>query len=252
MGVFAAEYLSCFAPTSVLKNDANDFTNEVEKGHATDSSESERIRTELLLEAHRKNLPPRTVQFLPDLSFPIAGSRDPSGCRYFLWRPVVLMLQQGWRIEIEEWLCGGEVGLVFVPNDAIGILGKVIPEIERSRIDRPYNDALSSLHIVLTALSSIEHTLESTDPLLGPIRNLQLAFRSFIRKGVGEAKRRRAELILAAEYSPDWAVLVCVEFLRASQGQQRVDDSRSLMLASEGSLASEWLTSGEDDAWRDL
>lgn len=248
MSVFSVHSLPCFEATSNLKAEAELFHLDVGRASKGESD----VQFEVLLEAHRKRLSSQTVLFLPDLCFEIQGSADDLGARYVLWRPLVFLLRQRWALEIEEWLCGGEVAIAFATHEMLGLLEEIVPIVERQRRGQPYCDPLSSLNLVLDALSQLEELLSRGSPYFETIQFLHVAFRSFIRVSSKQARETNEQLLQAARYAPDWSIRVCLEFLEAVRGPTRGAEIREVMLASERSLAVDWLTAEEDEAWQHL
>jgi hypothetical protein len=218
------------------------------KGKATDNLAR-------LIEIHRERRPRDEVNRLPILSFAVESTRTEQGTRFVLWWPVVEVLRL-WRESeaeswIEEWICEDEVALAYVPNDVEVFLKKIIPFIEHVRVGKnPYLGQQSSLRLTIAGLqdAAAELVSDADQKLVAHLHE------AMTRHGRGEASKGQdqAELRVIADTAPEWAVRACVEFLRFAQRRAADDSPMSLALASESSLAADWLRPEEDAAWSNL
>ncbi len=205
---------------------------------------------EAIMAAHRQRLPIRMVQFLPNLCFPIESSRDANGLRFVLWRPVLEFIQTEFHVHVEEYLCDGEVGLVYLHSDVAAITNLIYPTIEKSRLCNPFRREEAAFRVAFNSLCQVELELKEKAPEASKV--VARIHRNWLPPDItSQNANKAAELQELASRVPSWAVDVCVRFLRQAESDE-ADNTRSLALASERVLASEWLAPAEEIAWRDL
>jgi hypothetical protein len=222
---------------------------------AHQSLESEGSPFDALLRADRESWPKRQVQFLPRLCFPLEGTRGSQGLRYVLWKPVVEFIGEHFQFDVDEWLCGGEVALAFLPAAAAEFVETIGPKIEDARLKSPFRSEDATFRVALNALCDVELELELSDPVAANIAS-EIA-KKFTHRWRGSAARfveaeLSEQLMRAASKSPEWALDACIQFLRQVQLGEELPTVHSLTLASEDSLAADWLRPEEEEAWRDL
>jgi hypothetical protein len=207
----------------------------------------------LLLEAHRAAWDNRKVQCLPSLCFPFPETNDGKGMRYALWHPVTRLLELSFPIEIEEWMCNGEVALVYLERDTGRLIEGIYPEIEEARRGNPYYGAQSALQLTAHALLRVRDDLEMQQSgTAGVVDEMRTRFVRYIRTDSRSLDPRWA-LAEAARTTPRWAASACLTFLNSVSGVTGQDSAdlglQSLALASESSLGRDWLRPEEEAAW---
>jgi hypothetical protein len=242
--------IACVAETQRMRAVAQKLTKTYSVSSPRSSVEETACYFEQILNAHRSRLEPRQVQFLSHLCFPLPGTRDPHGMRYVLWRPLVQLLEQGFPVDVEDWMCGGEVGLVYLEHKVGGLVEKIYPAIERTRLKNPYPSALSALQLTANTLLDVYDSLASSDPgAAAAVDEMRRRFIAYVRNSRASTDARSV-LAGISRNIPDWAAHACVDFLRKVQAEDV--DLLSLSHASEGSLTSDWTRAEEDAAWSHL
>ena len=202
-----------------------------------------------VLRLHREGSPARDLYFLQHLCFALDETRDSIGVRFVLWQPVALFLQYGFHVEIIEHMCDGHVILANLEHDAAAFTEKIIPEIEQTRRNEPLWMISSGPQVLVQLLMVM-----ADEPWIQPstsekIHRMLREFKNAVRRGdYSGLSALRAQLSELAAESSEADVRKCIEFLRAS-AETRSWPPHSAALASELTLAREWLTPEEDAAW---
>ena len=205
-----------------------------------------------VLRLHRERAPLADVYFLNHLCFPLDETRDHFGLRFVLWHPVALFLQYGFQIEIIESMCEGHVILAYLGHDAAAFAEKIVPPMEAARRLHPLWMQSSGPQVLLHVVGEV-----SESPLLHPnaaekMGRMRIEFKSAIRRGdYTFLSALRAQLAELSAGSTESDIRKCIELLRASEDADSWPPS-STGLASERSLARDWLTVEEDAAWSHL
>jgi hypothetical protein len=223
---------------------------------AHQSIDAEDSPLEALLRADREGWPSRQVQFLPRLCFALEGTRGSQGVRYALWKPLVEFIGEHFHFDVDEWLCGGEVALAFLPSPAADFVETIGPKIEAARLRSPFRSEDATFRVALNALCDVELELQLSDPAAANIAS-EITKKFTHRWRTGSLARPieaelSEQLTRVASHSPGWALDACIQFLRQVQLGEEPPTAHSLTLASEDSLAADWLRPEEEEAWRDL
>jgi hypothetical protein len=166
---------------------------------------------------------------------------------------VVELLRQGLDLEVEQWICQGEVAISSLPNAAAKIATIICPRIEVERKKNPMAAADSASQLLISCLSYVVHDLRRSDPVVAEtIEELRTKFWSSTRKRSLPQERKANELVQLAVSSPQWAVDACRDFLQHVHDFSAADPALSTALASEAILAQDWLRPEEEEAWRYL
>jgi hypothetical protein len=204
-----------------------------------------------LLEAHRQGRPAREVQFFDHLCFALEGTRDVNGVKYVLWRPFAQFIEQHFDFEIEETICEGEVVLAYLDHAVENFVRKTVRFIENGRRKSPYFTPESSYQVIIGTIPEVVAWLRSNGELdLARLaETMHRDFKRAVRSGQFGSALRRSRLSALASQAPDWAVDTCIDFLRCIETDSYESQPISIALASERSLARDWLTPEEEAAW---
>lgn len=211
----------------------------------TEFSLREAFQDVLLL--HRNRAPAEEVHFLKHLCFPL----DAAGLRFVLWQPVALFLQHGFKVEIEEQLCDGQVVLVYLGPSGAAFTNKIISRIDADRHQYPQAAVSIGLQILIQTLPDIAKSLQWIDqPTFEKVDRMLRKFKSAVHQGDYPGLHAlRSQLSELAAVANESDVRACVEFLRAGGEDARSWPPQSAAIASEPALARDWLTPEEDAAW---
>ena len=205
-----------------------------------------------VLRLHRQRAPLEDVYVLNHLCFPLDETRDPLGLRYVLWHPVALFLQYGFQIKIIEHMCEGHVVLAYMEYDAAAFTKEIVPPIEAARRKHPLWMHSSGPQVLLDVVTEVSESPHLHSVTAEKMRRMRLAFKSAVRRGeYSGLSALRAQLSELSATSSESDVRKCIELLRAGE-DPRGWPLHSAGLASERSLARDWLTVEEDAAWSHL
>ena len=205
-----------------------------------------------VLRLHRERAPLPSVYILDHLCFPLDETRDRLGLRFVLWQPLALFLQYGFRIEIIERMCEGHVILAYLEHNAAAFTNKIIPLIEAARRKHPLWMHSSGPQVLPHVLAEVSEFPDLHPDTAEKMHRMRLAFKSAVRRGDNSGlSALRAQLSELSATSPEPDLRKCIELLSASE-DARSWPPHSAGLASERSLARDWLTAEEDAAWSHL
>jgi hypothetical protein len=168
--------------------------------------------------------------------------------RFLLWKPVLEFLQKSFHVEIEEWLCRGEVALAYLTNDSAIFAQRITGPLEESRRSMPFRSEYSGYGVILNSLCELEVQLRYEDPTSADIIR---QIRQKDRHSSRVKDRLRQELTRLTEDAPDWIVQLCIDFL-TQHLSGRDEEYQGIEIASQESLATDWLSDEEEQAWHDL
>ena len=205
-----------------------------------------------VLELHRKNGSLSDLYFLPSLCFDLPETADGQGVRFVLWQPIAEFLRFGFDIEMQELLCHGHLGIVFLDHDAARFASRLGAEVEAVRRVAPKSMITSGPEILLQLIDGLV-TNPEIDPKVGEkLVRMARAFRAAIRRGDhSDLPSFRAQLSELAGSAGEEDIRRCIDLLRRAESERSWPANSSALL-SEHSLARDWLDAEEDAAWSHL
>src|SRR6266404_225706 len=114
------------------------------------------LQEELVRQADKNNWPTWALEALPTLYFPAIHQKSNKNEFFYVWRPVVDVVEGVYSFSEEGGLCQNQVVLVRMPQETLDFVEQIAPVFDWNRINNPYHTVRSGIAVTTDTMAELE------------------------------------------------------------------------------------------------